>query len=88
VDIVLAKGATPSAGKWNNTDSKIVIQWYKQDGDNAMPNKMEGFLHRYQETHTHAVEDCTYHHAHMEGDVTDGVAAATSALADATIITV
>jgi hypothetical protein len=27
VDLVLAKVATPSEGKWNNTDLKFKIQW-------------------------------------------------------------
>jgi hypothetical protein len=32
--LVLGKGATqhnatPSAGKWNNTDLKVMIQWFK-----------------------------------------------------------
>jgi hypothetical protein len=38
VDVVLAKGATPEAGKWNKYDLKVTIQWFKRNGDKAMPN--------------------------------------------------
>jgi hypothetical protein len=37
VGAVLAKGSTPEAGKWNNHDLKVTIQWFKHDGDKAMP---------------------------------------------------
>jgi hypothetical protein len=37
VDAVLAKGATPETGKWNNHDLKVMIQWFKRDGDKSMP---------------------------------------------------
>jgi hypothetical protein len=37
VDAVLAKGATPKAGKWNNNDLKVMIQWFKRNGDNSTP---------------------------------------------------
>jgi hypothetical protein len=37
VHLVLGKGATPAAGKWKNTDLKVMIQWFKRDGDKTMP---------------------------------------------------
>jgi hypothetical protein len=55
VDAVLAKGATPETGKWNNRDLKVIIQWFKRDGDKAMPKNKEGLLLRYRETHTRVV---------------------------------
>jgi hypothetical protein len=55
VDAVLAKGATPETGKWNNHDLKVMIQWFKHDGDKAMPKNKEGLFLRYRETHTHVV---------------------------------
>jgi hypothetical protein len=55
VDAVLAKRATPEAGKWNNYDPKVTIQWFKRDGDNAMPTNKEGLLLHYRETHIHVV---------------------------------
>jgi hypothetical protein len=36
VDMVIAKGETPYTGKWNTTDLKFMIQWFKRDGDKAM----------------------------------------------------
>jgi hypothetical protein len=48
VDMVLAKGATPAEGKWNNNDIKVMIQWFKRDGDKSMPKNKDGFLLRYQ----------------------------------------
>jgi hypothetical protein len=55
VDAVMAKGATPETGKWNNHDLKVTIQWFKRDGDKAMPKNKEGFLLHYCETHTRVV---------------------------------
>jgi hypothetical protein len=55
VDAVLAKGATPETGKWNNHDLTVMIQWFKSDADKAMPKNKEGLLLRYCETHTHVV---------------------------------
>jgi hypothetical protein len=55
VDAVLAKGATPGTGKWNNNDLKVMIQWFKRDGDKAMPKNKEGVLLRYRETHIRVV---------------------------------
>jgi hypothetical protein len=37
VDLVLWKGPTPAEGKLNNTDLKVRIQWFKRNGDKAMP---------------------------------------------------
>jgi hypothetical protein len=56
VDLVLWKGPTPATGKWNNTDLKVMIQWFKCDGDKAMPKKKEGLLLRFRETHTRVVD--------------------------------
>jgi hypothetical protein len=61
VDAVLAKGATPEAGKWNNHDLKVMIQWFNRDGDKSMPKNREGLLLRYRETHTRVVQG-TYPH--------------------------
>jgi hypothetical protein len=55
VDAVLAEGATPETGKWNNHDLKVMIQWFKRYGDKAMPKNKEGLLLRYRETHTRVV---------------------------------
>jgi hypothetical protein len=57
VDLVLGKGATPASGKWNNTYLKVMIQWFKRDGDKAMPKNKEGLLLRYRETHTRVVDN-------------------------------
>jgi hypothetical protein len=57
VDAVLAKGATPETGKWNNYDLKVMIQWFKRDGDKAMPKNKEGLLLRYRETHTRVMHN-------------------------------
>jgi hypothetical protein len=51
------KGATPASGKWNNTYLKVMIQWFKRDGDKAMPKNKEGLLLRYRETHTRVVDN-------------------------------
>jgi hypothetical protein len=56
-DAFLAKGVTPETGKWNNHDLKVMIQWFKRDGDKAIPKNKKGFLMRYRETHTHAFHD-------------------------------
>jgi hypothetical protein len=48
VDVVLAKGQAPTEGKWNDTDLKVMIQWYKRDGDKAMPKNKDCLLLRYQ----------------------------------------
>jgi hypothetical protein len=61
VDAVLAKGATPESGKWKKHDLKVMIQWFKRDGDKAMPKNKEGLLLRYRKTHTHVVQG-TYPH--------------------------
>jgi hypothetical protein len=37
VDLVLGKGETSAAGKWNNTNLKVMIQWFKRNGYKAMP---------------------------------------------------
>jgi hypothetical protein len=55
VDSVLAKGATPETGKWNNHDLKVMTQWFKRDGDKAMPKNKEGLFMRYRVTHTRVV---------------------------------
>jgi hypothetical protein len=44
LDMVLANGETPKAGKWNNTDLKVVIQWFKRDGDKSVPKNKDGLL--------------------------------------------
>jgi hypothetical protein len=62
VDAVLAKGATPEAGKWNNGDIKVMIQWFKRDGDKSMPKNKEGLL-QYCETHTRVVQGKYPHEA-------------------------
>jgi hypothetical protein len=61
VNMVLAKGATPEADKWNNTDLKVMIQWFKIEGDKAMPKNKDGLLLHYCETCTHVVSPVTYH---------------------------
>jgi hypothetical protein len=55
VDAVLAKGVTPETGKWNNHDLKVMIQWFKRNGDKSIPKNKEGLLLRYRETHTRVV---------------------------------
>jgi hypothetical protein len=47
VDLLLRKGPTPAAGKWNNTDLKVMIQWFKRDGYKAMSKNKEGLLLRF-----------------------------------------
>jgi hypothetical protein len=41
-DAVLIKGAIPEAGKLNNYDLKVMVQWFKRDVDKAMLNNEEG----------------------------------------------
>jgi hypothetical protein len=48
VDAVLAKGATQKSGKLINHDLKVMIQWFKRDGDKAMPKNKEGLLLCYR----------------------------------------
>jgi hypothetical protein len=61
VDAVLAKVATPeAAGKWNNHDLKVMIQWFKRNGDKNMPKNKEGLLLRYRETHICVVQGALY----------------------------
>jgi hypothetical protein len=70
VDLVLGKGPTPAAGKWNNTDIKVMIQWFKRDGNKAMSKNKEGLLLRFWETHTRVVDDTsTYPHKEVEAAV-------------------
>jgi hypothetical protein len=73
VDTVLAKGATPETGKWNNHDLKVMIQWFKRDGDKAMLKSKEGFLMRYRETHTRLVhgDRGAYPHEDVVTEVAD-----------------
>jgi hypothetical protein len=44
VNLVLVKGPTPAAGKWNNADLKVIMQWFKRDDDEARPKNKEGLL--------------------------------------------
>jgi hypothetical protein len=73
VDAMLAKGATPKAGKLNNYDLNVTIQWFKRDGDKATPKKKEGLLLCYRVTHTHAVHDGrgAYQHDDVAAAVAD-----------------
>jgi hypothetical protein len=48
--MVLAEGEASEAGKWNNTDLKVMIQWFKGDGDKAIQKKKDGLLLHYNET--------------------------------------
>jgi hypothetical protein len=50
VEHVHRKGRDPHAGKWNNLDLKVMIQWYKRDGDGAMAKNKEGLLLRNRDT--------------------------------------
>jgi hypothetical protein len=72
VDAVLAKGATPKTCKWNSHDIKVMIQWFKRDGDKATPKNKEGVRLHYRKTHTHVV-----HHdrgAYPHGDMAAAIA--------------
>jgi hypothetical protein len=60
VDMVLAKGETPYACKWNTTDRKVMIQWFKWDGDKSTPKNKYSLLLFYRETCTSVVESVTY----------------------------
>jgi hypothetical protein len=44
VDMMLSKGKTIDAGKWNNTDLKVMLHWFKYKGGNTMPNNKDGLL--------------------------------------------
>jgi hypothetical protein len=50
VEHFLQKGPDPQAGKWNNHDLKVTIQWYKRDGGSPMPKNKEGLFLRYRKT--------------------------------------
>jgi hypothetical protein len=50
VEDVIQKWPDPRAGKWNNHDLKVMIQWYKRADDGAMPKNKEGLLLRYRKT--------------------------------------
>jgi hypothetical protein len=39
-DMVLAKGETPEVGTWNKTE----LQWFKREGDKAMPKNKEDII--------------------------------------------
>jgi hypothetical protein len=71
VDAVLVKGAKPETGQWSNHDLKVMIQWFKRDGDKAMPKNKEGLLLRYRETHTRVVhgDRGTYPHEDVSAAV-------------------
>jgi hypothetical protein len=43
------------------TDLKVIIQWFKREGDEAMPKNKHGFLLQYCETCTCVVASVTYH---------------------------
>jgi hypothetical protein len=78
VDFVLAKGQAPTEDKWNNTELKVMIQWYKRDGDKAVPKNKDGLLLRYRETHTSVVNNTpTYPHEDVESAVALAAAATT-----------
>jgi hypothetical protein len=71
VDVVLTKGSTPEAGKWEHCDLEVMIEWFRRDGDKSMPNNKEGLL-RYRKTHTHTVHDGgTYQYDDVAAAVTD-----------------
>jgi hypothetical protein len=77
------KGPTPVEGKWNNTDLKVIIQWFKRDGDKAMTKNKEGLLLQFQ-THTHVIDDTsTYPHEEVDA----AVALVISTLVTATCMT-
>jgi hypothetical protein len=84
VDVVPGKGPTPAAGKWNNTYLKVMIQWFKRDGDNFL-------LLQFWETQTRVLDETsTYPHEEVEAAVAlvaSTVATVTSSatLADAAV---
>jgi hypothetical protein len=57
VDVLLVKGSTPEAVKLNNYDLKVMIPWFKHDGNTYTPKNKEGLLLRSSETHTLAMHD-------------------------------
>jgi hypothetical protein len=59
VTVALEKGGTPTSGKWINTDPKVMVQWYNNDGDKAIPKSKEDVLLRYRKTHTRVVDNFT-----------------------------
>jgi hypothetical protein len=61
VNMVLAKGAALEACNWNNTDLKVTIQWFKQEGLKVRPKNKYGLLLCYRETCTCLVPPLTYH---------------------------
>jgi hypothetical protein len=70
VDLVLGKGPSPAAVKWNNTYLKVMIQWFKRYGDKAMLKNKESLLLRFWETHTCVVGDTsTYPHEEVDASV-------------------
>jgi hypothetical protein len=60
-------------GKWNNHDLKVMIQWFKRDGDKAMPKNKEDLLLCYRETHTRILHDDrgTYLHEDVAAAIAD-----------------
>jgi hypothetical protein len=85
VDVVLTKGATPEAGKWNNCDLKTLLQWFKRNGNTVMPNKKEGFMLCYCKTQTCLVHDGgNFPHGDMAATVADCQEASHSASSTAT----
>jgi hypothetical protein len=60
VDMVLATGDIPEAGKWNNTDLKDMIQWFKRESNEAMSKNKDGLLVCYCEICTRVVTEVTY----------------------------
>jgi hypothetical protein len=67
VNMVLTKGETPDEGKWNTIDLKFMIQWFKRDGDKAVPKNKDGILLLYRETYTRVVESVTYREENITG---------------------
>jgi hypothetical protein len=62
----------------NNNDIKVMIQWFKRDGDKAMPKKKDGLLLRYRETHTRVVTTYPHEDAAVTPATTAAVAASRS----------
>jgi hypothetical protein len=83
VDMAPEKGDTPEAGKWNNTDLKVIIQWFKREGGKAMPKNKYGLLPPYCETCTHVVAAITYRYDDDEAIVTAVIHVAASTVAPA-----
>jgi hypothetical protein len=81
VDMMPATGDIQEKGNWNNTDLKVMIQWFKWDGDKAMPQNKNDFLLCYHKTCTCAVEAVTCREDDITGvavDIAVSVAIATS----------